>query len=249
MSDEKNIHAGHRERLLDLVAKCGLENISDIQAVEFILCYIFPRGDVNPLAHRLLQKYKNIPTILDAPIEDVKLVKGMGETSAKKLHALLGVFSRYTVDKMLKQKTLSTLGEIYDYIEALLRFKKEEEFHILGVNAKGEVIADRLLAKGTLKNVGIEMRDVSLFVATYKVPAVILVHNHPEGFCQASNEDLKSHSSIEGIFRFGGCNLLDSLVIGSDGIYSMKDRAIKRKFVSGDGVCSSLNDIKNIDLD
>lgn len=75
MAKEENIHAGHRERLLDTVIKCGIDNISEVQAVEFILCYIFPRGDVNPLAHRLLEKYRNIPTILEASIEDLASVK------------------------------------------------------------------------------------------------------------------------------------------------------------------------------
>lgn len=234
MAKEENIHAGHRERLLDTVIKCGIDNISEVQAVEFILCYIFPRGDVNPLAHRLLEKYRNIPTILEASIEDLASVKGMGTTSAKKIHALLDIYGRYTLDKMLKQSKLSTLGEIYDYIEALLRFKKVEELHLLGVNAKGEVIADRLLAKGSIKNVAIELRDVSLFVSTYKVPGVIFVHNHPDGFCQASQTDIIANEKLENVFKFAGCRLLDNLIVGSDGIYSIHDKGVKRKFVELD---------------
>ena len=69
-TEEKNIHAGHRERLSNLVAKAGIENVSDVQALEFVLTYIFPRGDVNPLAHRLLDKFGTFADVLDAdPIE------------------------------------------------------------------------------------------------------------------------------------------------------------------------------------
>ena len=82
--DESNIHAGHRERLIETVHKVGLTEISSIQAMEFILCYIFPRGDVNPLAHRLLDKFKKISFVLDASVEDLCEVKGMGQLSAKK---------------------------------------------------------------------------------------------------------------------------------------------------------------------
>ena len=57
MDSKKNIHAGHRRRLMELAYKAGHENLSDIQAVELVLCYVFPRGDVNPLAHRLLDRY------------------------------------------------------------------------------------------------------------------------------------------------------------------------------------------------
>lgn len=71
MEKEKNIHEGHRERLMELAVKAGFENLSAIKKDEVVLCYIFPRGDVNPLAHRLLDRYKNLSTILEAPVEDL----------------------------------------------------------------------------------------------------------------------------------------------------------------------------------
>lgn len=49
--DEKNIHEGHRQRLLDLAISAGVDNMSEVQVMELFLTYIFPRGDVNPLAH------------------------------------------------------------------------------------------------------------------------------------------------------------------------------------------------------
>ena len=55
--DEAHMHAGHRNRLLNTIYAVGIENVSDVQAMEFILFYIFPRGDVNPLAHRLLYEF------------------------------------------------------------------------------------------------------------------------------------------------------------------------------------------------
>ena len=54
-TNDGNLHEGHRARLLDLALNAGVDNMSDIQVVEFFLTYIFPRGDVNPLAHRLLK--------------------------------------------------------------------------------------------------------------------------------------------------------------------------------------------------
>lgn len=86
-----NIHEGYRKRLIETVSKVGLDNLSDIQALEFILFYIFPRGDVNPLAHRLLNRFNNTATILEASIEDLMEVEGMGKTSSQKLHLILEV--------------------------------------------------------------------------------------------------------------------------------------------------------------
>ena len=74
MEQKKSIHSGHRERLTNLVDKSGIENVSPIQAVEFFLTYIIPRVDVNPLAHRLLDKFETFGNILDASENDLKSV-------------------------------------------------------------------------------------------------------------------------------------------------------------------------------
>ena len=83
MKEIDNIHRGHRVRLINTVNKCGLDGLSDIQVLEFFLFFVFPRGDVNPLAHRLLDKYKSISGVLEASVDDLKTVKGMGDVSAK----------------------------------------------------------------------------------------------------------------------------------------------------------------------
>lgn len=228
-----NIHEGHRKRLIETVSKVGLDNLSDIQALEFILFYIFPRGDVNPLAHRLLNRFNNTATILEASIEDLMEVEGMGKTSSQKLHLILEVLYYYTLQKVNNVDCLKTLGEFYDYIEQLLRYRKEEELYLFGVNASGEVVKGRRFAKGTLDMVGIELRDIALYISTYKVKAVFLVHNHPEGSCKASTQDEISYNKLKGVFNFSGCKLLDSLVVGKDGIYSMEKHSMQRIFSEG----------------
>ena len=101
MAEEKNIHAGHRSRLLQTVVTAGLENISSVQAMEFILTYIFPRGDVNPIAHRLLDKFGSIGGVLDANVTDLMTINGIGERAAQMLSQLTEVFFLYTTCKKI----------------------------------------------------------------------------------------------------------------------------------------------------
>lgn len=228
---QKNIHSGHRSRTINTVYNAKLENIGDVQALEFILFYIFPRGDVNPLAHRLLDRYKNIATVMEASVEDLKTVEGMGEMSAKKLNLLLSVFERYHSSKLKKKTKITNIGELYDYLEATLRFKHTEETHIIGINGIGEVVGDRMIARGNAKNVSVEMNDIALFVSTYRVPTVVLVHNHPNGTCESSLKDVHSNEKLSRLFEFSGTELYDNIIIGSDGIYSMKSERKLRFFL------------------
>lgn len=77
-------HDGHRARLLETAVNGSLDILSEIQQVEFMLTYIFPRGDVNPLAHRLLDAYGSLGGILDADFYTLKGIKGINDRSAKK---------------------------------------------------------------------------------------------------------------------------------------------------------------------
>ena len=234
MTKDENIHAGHRERLLETVYNVGLNNLSQVQIMEFILFYIFPRGDTNPLAHRLLNKFKNISTVLDASLDDIKSVKGMGDASAKKLKMLLEIFNVYTFNKTTKQEGISTFGDVCDHIESLLRYKTNEEMHAIGLNSNGKYIGERCLAKGGSSLVGISIRDVSNFVVTYNAQQVYLVHNHPGGSCMPSKQDIDSNRELQKKFEFTGCSLVDNLVIGDDGIYSMRTRSLVRIFSEND---------------
>lgn len=231
--DEKGMHDGHRKRLIDLVERVGIDQVTNIQALEFILFYVFPRGDVNPLAHRLLDRFHDVATVLEASIEDLKVVKGMGETSAKKLRSLLEIFFYYSLEKMNDEGTLKTIGEFYDYIEQLLRYRPEEELFLFGLNKLGEVTKGRRFGKGVTNMVAISIQDISLYISTYKVDAVILVHNHPNGSCGASKQDSESYEKLKGKFQFSGCHLVDMIIVGKDGIYSMEAGGMKRIFTAG----------------
>ena len=215
--------------MIDTVYNVGLDGLSDIQMLEYILFFVFPRGDVNPLAHRLLDRFHNISTVLEAPIEDLQMVKGMGETSAKKLHSIIEIFYVYALDKG-KASPSKTAGELYDYLEQLLRFRTSEEVYIIGISPKGEALKERRLAVGSFQKVSIDIKDVALYIATYKVSRAIIVHNHPNGTCYPSQDDYQTTAKFKELLKVAGCTLTDSLIVGSDGLYSIESDTVKRYF-------------------
>lgn len=236
MTKDKNIHDGHRKRLIETVSKVGLENLSEIQVLEYILFFIFPRGDVNPLAHRLLDRFHRISTVLEANIEDLKMVDGMGETSARKLHSLIDIFEYYYKD-IEKDKKITQRSEIYDHFETVLRFRSDEEVYIMGINPKGVAVRERRLAVGNFETVKIDIKDVALYISTYKVNRVVIAHNHPKGSCFPSSDDKNTTARLRNLFQATGCELEDSIIIGSDGIYSICSNTAIR-YYGGDPISS-----------
>ena len=92
---EKNIHAGHRKRAKAEFLARGLEGLPDHRVLELLLFYAIPQGDVNPLAHRLLEHFGSLSGVFNATHEQLTAVKGIGENTATLIRLVTAVGGRY----------------------------------------------------------------------------------------------------------------------------------------------------------
>ena len=239
---EKHMHDGHRNRLLSTVHEVGLDHLSQIQTLEFILFYIFPRGDVNPLAHRLLDRFESVANVLDASIHDLMRVKGMGETSAKKLHALLAIMDNYVLSKINSGSSVNKFSQFLKDIEILFRPKNVEVCYTFGITPGGEIKYGRNFSRGDIGMVNFDITQLTNYIQTYKMKFIIFVHNHPGGSCYPSAQDRSSNERIERVLRDCGVQLYDSLIVGRDGIFSCKANAVRVYFTQEENEGKSLQD-------
>lgn len=223
-------HNGHRARLTDLMLNAGIDNASNIQAVEFFLTYIFPRGDVNPLAHRLLNKYETFGGIIDASVNDLVKIKGINQRSAKKIKLFGDLIFYYSSSKMTKQINLKNTGEFLDLCEELVRFKPTENLYIFAIGHNFKLIQKRKFDLKEVRKVGISPLELYDFISSTNLSYLIVLHNHPHGTALASDDDHKAVLFIEELIAHLDCKLLDSFIVGKDGIYSEKQDAFVRCF-------------------
>ena len=225
-------HEGHRERLTKLIEASGIENVSKVQAVEYFLTYIIPRGDVNPLAHRLLDKFDNFGNIIDASEGDLKSVKGINERSAKKIKLFNELIWYYSFSRMAKKISMDKKEEFLDMLEELLRFKKSENLLILAFNHKFYLTHKRKFTDSDLKQVGVSPFQLYDFISTAKPAYISIAHNHPGGTARPSQDDLDAMTFIENLIKNFKCKLFDSYIIGEDGLYSTRQSCFLRNFDS-----------------
>lgn len=79
---DKNVHAGHRNRVKRRYILGGLDTFEDHQMLELLLFYSISQGDTNVIAHELLDRFGSIDKVFDAPIEELCKVKGVGHQTA-----------------------------------------------------------------------------------------------------------------------------------------------------------------------
>ena len=92
---EGTLHAGHRERLRSRFLENGLDTMENHVALELLLFYSIPRGDTNPIAHRLIEKFGSLSAALDAPYEELLETEGIGPSSALLLKLIPELCRRY----------------------------------------------------------------------------------------------------------------------------------------------------------
>lgn len=78
----KNPHAGHRERIRQRFAEDGFESYQPHKVLEQVLFTVIPRVNTNETAHALLDRFGFVEGVLDAPVDELTKIPGIGKTAA-----------------------------------------------------------------------------------------------------------------------------------------------------------------------
>lgn len=226
----KNMHNGHRERLTSLVLSAGIDGVSKIQSVEFFLTYIFPRGDVNPLAHRLLDKFGSFSNIIDADIGDLVSVEGINTRSAQKIKLIGQIIDFYTLSKLDKNINLQNTGKFLDLLEALLKVQSTENLLFFAISHNFKLVQKKRFDLKRVREVGLSPLELYGFISASNPAYLIVAHNHPDGSAAPSPDDRTAVQFIQSLLEHLECKLLDSFIVGEDGIYSELQGSFVRTF-------------------
>ncbi|MEG1751888.1 MAG: hypothetical protein RR140_02300 [Clostridia bacterium] len=116
---QKSMHFGHRTRLLSQIEKGGFDKLSEVNQLEFLLSLIIPQKDVNPISHKLIEKFNSLNNILS--LSTIELYKS-GIVSYKTADRLIEINRLKNIfeSKFLKTDlSLSTIGSVANYIKNL----------------------------------------------------------------------------------------------------------------------------------
>jgi DNA repair protein RadC len=97
-----------------------------------------------------------------------------------------------------------------------------EQFRVLFLDAKNQLIADEVMNKGTVDHAPVYPREIARRALEHSAAAVILVHNHPSGDPKPSAADIAITREIVAAMNAIAVKVHDHLVIGRDGAESFK---------------------------
>ena len=139
-------YLGHRDRLRARFREAGTEALSDYEMLELVLFRALPRRDVKPLAKTLIAKFGSFAEVVSAPEQRLHEVKGLGEAGVTELKIVQAAASRLARGKVQGKTVLSSWSAVLDYCRTAMAFEDKEQFRILFLDKRNQLIADELPA-------------------------------------------------------------------------------------------------------
>jgi len=213
---------GHRDRLKERFRHYGDENLADYELLELILFRSIPRRDVKPIAKELIRTFGSFPEVLAAPLFRLTEINGIGEQVALDLKIIEAAIKRFTTDSAKNRRHFSSIETAAEYCRSLIGFSEKEQFRILFLDKKNNLIADEVQQTGTVDHTPVYPREVVKRALELSATALILVHNHPSGDTSPSQADITMTRHLVSVASALDIIIHDHIIIGRSGFTSLK---------------------------
>jgi DNA repair protein RadC len=215
-------HLGHRDRLRMRARKGGLAALPDYELLELYLFRSIPMRDVKPLAKALLMRFASLSGVLAASQADLRSVAGVGESVALDLTLLHEAVLRVGREPITKRTVISSWSQLLAYVRVALANEPREQFRVLFLDRKNQLIADEVMNRGTVDHAPVYPREVVRRALELSSSSIILVHNHPSGDPTPSAADVEMTRHVVEAGRPLRVAVHDHLVVGREGVASLK---------------------------
>ena len=220
-------HDGHRQRLKrEFLARP--DSFPDHKLLELLLFYSNPRSDTNPLAHELLERFGSLAGVLDAPVDELCKVKGMGEHGAALLKTAKELTGRYLTARTQVARLARSSRDYYALLRQYFFGARNEQTCLLCLDGKGKVLGIRRLGEGNVNAVAITTRLIAEAALSLNAAAVVLAHNHVSGLAFPSQDDIATTNDLAPFLSRMGVELLDHLIFVDDDMVSLRDSGFYR---------------------
>lgn len=217
----ENLHEGHRKRMKERFIKSGLDDFAPHNILELLLFYSIPRGDTNPVAHRLIDTFGSLSGVFDATPEELAKVDGVGENSAILISMIPQIARKYLEDKADTANIVGGCSDIGAFLLPKFVGRINEALMMVSIDNKNKIISCSVVAEGTVDSAKVSRRKIMEEAMKAKATRVILAHNHPCGVAVPSSEDVVMTKEIGRLFAQVGIELVDHIIVANDDYVSM----------------------------
>ena len=216
---------GHRERLKNKFLQGGLDGFLDYEIIELLLTFGTPRKDCKQPAKEAVAKFKGLIGVLNASLEELQQVNGIGPSNTIGIKLFQEISKRYAKEKINPNTLLDSPQLVFEYLREKIGKEKKEHFTIICLDIRNNLLVDEV-SIGTLSASLVHPREVFKKAILNNASHVVIAHNHPSGNPSPSEEDILTTKRLVEAGKILGIAVIDHIIVTQNAFVSLKEQGV-----------------------
>ena len=210
-------------RLRERYRKNGIDALHPHEMLELLLTYAIPRKDTKKIARTLLGRFKSVNGVINAPVDSLAAVEGIGPASAELLTLVRDLLAWCFKERFEQESAITHWKDVESYLRVYFGRRSDEYVAALFLDVGNRVLQTEIIAEGTVNQCALYPRVVFEKALRFRASSIILAHNHPGGTPEASESDWKVTGRIFAAGKLFDIPLLDHIIICPDSVVRLRD--------------------------
>lgn len=205
----------------------GRNALSDAELIAILIGSGSRKETAVQLSKKILSSINNdLNKLGKLTISDLTKFNGIGEAKAISIIAALELGRRRKDAESEKKEIIKSSNDAYTIMLNVLSDLPHEEFWVVYLNRKNEVLKKENISKGGINGTVADVKIIFKHAIEQLASSIVLFHNHPSGSLTPSNEDIKLTKKIKETGVLMDTAVIDHIIIGEKKYYSFADEGI-----------------------
>ena len=205
----------------------GAQSLSDAELVAILLRTGKKGKSVLEIARELINNEGNLAMLATKTVDSLQKISGIGKDKAATLAAAFELSRRIlSQPKWLANKKITSPKDIAEIFIPILRDDNKEKFIVVCLNSTNKIIKHETISVGNLNSSIVHPREVFKVAIDNSSASIILIHNHPSGNPEPSNEDIRITKKIVETGKIMEIPVFDHLIIAGESYTSFVEKRL-----------------------
>ena len=204
----------------------GISSLSNVELLALVIKSAYRNKGVLELSKDIIDKAGSFADLLSLTYEELTLIKGIKKAKAMEIMGILEICKRLTKIDRVAEPEINSPEKLVDYLRFSLAYSFQEEFFVIFMNNRGNVIKSEVMFKGNSSSATIGIDEILRKALLLKARGLIVAHNHPSDNCTPSDADIDLTARLGRSCAMMGLVLHDHIIISRTGYFSFKQQSM-----------------------
>jgi DNA repair protein RadC len=205
----------------------GPQNLTDAELLAIILRTGTKGKSVLSISQEIIKKEANLSVLASKSLESLMNIPGIGKDKAATLLAAFELSRRIqSQSKLFSNKKITSPRDVAEIFIPLLRDEVKEKFIVVCLNTANRIIKQEIISIGNLNSSVVHPREIFKVAIDTSAANIILIHNHPSGNPDPSNEDITITKKIVESGKIMDIPVFDHIIVAGSTYTSFVERRL-----------------------